>query len=56
MIPKGFGGRRTGTGGGGQGSTSASTPFWCKKCGKTIGRKNVVGQCVDMCKKCRLKK
>jgi hypothetical protein len=55
VIPKDYG-RPTGSGGGGQSkSCNAVTPFWCKKCGKTVGRKHV-GFGVDVCKKCRVKK
>lgn len=54
MIPRDFG-RWQGTGGGGQSGRGNVTPFFCKKCGKTVGRKSVMEN-VDVCKKCRVKK
>lgn len=54
MIPKDYS-RWTGTGGGGKSGGGGTTPFWCKKCGKTVGRKHV-SDGVDVCKKCRVKK
>ncbi len=48
-------GRYAGTGGGGQSSFGAMTPYFCKKCGKTVSRTSVLEN-VDVCKKCRVKK
>lgn len=45
-------GRFAGTGGGGQSLYGGTTPFFCKCCGKTVGRKKVKPSC-DVCSKCR---
>lgn len=55
MIPR-RDGRNTGNGGGGQTwFRSVTTPFFCKRCGKTKDRKQFI-EGVDVCKKCRVKK
>lgn len=45
-------GRFAGSGGGGQSLKGGTTPFFCKSCGKTVGRKKVKPSC-DVCSKCR---
>lgn len=45
-------GRFAGTGGGGQSLGGGTTPFFCKSCGKTVGRKQVKPSC-DVCSRCR---
>lgn len=49
-------GRETGSGGGGRaGNFAATTPYFCKKCGRTVARTSVLENC-DVCKKCRVRK
>lgn len=45
-------GRFAGHGGGGMSLAGGTTPFFCKSCGKTVGRKKVKPSC-DVCAKCR---
>jgi hypothetical protein len=54
MIPRRES-RVSGTGGGGQSKYGGNTPYFCKRCGKTVDRRQVM-YTVDVCKKCRVKK
>lgn len=54
MIPTKQG-RDSGTGGGGQCSAGGVTPYFCKRCGRTVGRRSV-RKTVDVCQKCRVRK
>jgi hypothetical protein len=53
MIPRREG-RDTGSGGGGRALWGAATPFFCKVCGRTVSRTQVM-EGVDVCKRCRVK-
>ena len=48
-------GRFSGSGGGGSPAAGGTTPYFCKRCGKSVPAKLVLENC-DVCKKCRVRK
>jgi hypothetical protein len=53
MIPRREG-RTTGSGGGGRALFSTTTPFCCKRCGRSVNG-NQMMEGVDVCRRCRVK-
>lgn len=45
-------GRLAGSGGGGVDAKGGVTPYFCKRCGRTVPAKKVMSSC-DVCAKCR---